>query len=547
MGGAGEEMGRDSPVMGSSDGEAAWEPGRVRHQIEHCLGRGAFGAVFLGLDELTGEQVAAKQIVFPSSTSEERFRERLQMIMNEVGLMRKLCHPHIVRYLSACREGYTLWIYMEYVSGGTLTSLVRKFGGLPSHLAKKFLRHMLYGLEYLHELHICHRDIKGDNVLLTPGGEAKLCDFGTAKQIGDAMSLCGCLDTVCGTPNYMAPEVLTGERYGLPADVWSVGCTLFEMLTAKRPFSEFAHPQAAMFHLASSGKPPALPDTVEEQAGDFAEQCFVRDPRGRASAAELLLHPYAQAPLGATTTASRQGTNRQGTSRLASTAPGRTVPPPAAEIYPETVDPHQAQEEEGEVEEECEREEGEDRLASDSEEDSPLAHTERAPDSVLPTCDVCRAGRAVWGCQQCVCSDEGRRAPLRFCPMCWDRVHDDPCGAAHRKAPLLFGRGVAAAALGGPVQWEGSVSPSRRSIHSDPSPRRGDDFRNSRDIMLGEGRLVEMLSVTDMSHPAVPSESPASTPSALSPGAQPQWGCSKCTYLNHHLLPRCEICGSDRP
>lgn len=320
------------------------------------------------------------------------------------------------------------------------------------------------------------------------------------------MSLCGCLDTVCGTPNYMAPEVLTGEKYGLPADVWSVGCTLYEMLTAKRPFSEFAHPQAAMFHLASTGKPPALPDSIDEQASDFAEQCFARDPRDRASVEQLLLHPYVQPPL----------------DRRPGAPQGNTALPPSAppmEDCPATVDLRGEQEEEEGYETSDDgslRRLDSESGAEESVEEGASEHlSAHVASPILPTCDVCRTGQAVWGCQQCTSQSD---APLQFCPTCWDRVHVD---CSHRKAPLMFGRG-------GPA-------PNSRWVGTSP-----------RNLMLSDGQLVEMLSVTDMPRPPPSSGSPVSSPSVLSP-TQSQWACPKCTYLNHPLLHACEMCGSDRP
>eukprot|EP01065_Artemidia_motanka_P036148 TRINITY_DN44052_c0_g1_i1.p1 TRINITY_DN44052_c0_g1~~TRINITY_DN44052_c0_g1_i1.p1 ORF type:complete len:523 (+),score=185.78 TRINITY_DN44052_c0_g1_i1:50-1618(+) len=520
-------------MEGAGEGSAEQLPlaqqRRVRHQLDQCLGRGAFGTVFLGLDEDTGEQVAVKQIIFGGDG--RGMRQRLEQIINEITVMQKLSHPNVVRYFGAKRESSTLWIYMEYVSGGTLTSLIRRFGGLPSALTHKFLRHILEGLRYLHSLHLCHRDIKGDNVLLRPSGEAMLCDFGTAKQIEDCLSLCGCLETVCGTPNYMAPEVLTGEKYGLPADVWSVGCTLFEMLTGKRPYSEFAHPHAAMFHLALTGKPPSLPESIDNPlAQGVLERCFVREPRMRASAEELLSHPFVD---GAVTAAGVSPNRRRPASSPAprSCTPRSSCPPSPTAATP---DPGNG--------------------AGDD-----------AQTVILPHCDLCRKDLAVWAC--CECPAE---APLRLCPHCWDSIHDGDAeeqAVPHRKAPMLFGRLTARQRDHvrmrrcdvAPETLPLGASPTCGAPLADLSPHR--DLEGAveldspgwaatqpvrgRGIVLEDGHLVDMLTIDDIP-PGQPTSMLSPATSADSPSTAQQWHCPKCTYLNHPLLPTCEMCGCDR-
>eukprot|EP00668_Euglena_longa_P043497 GGOE01057902.1.p1 GENE.GGOE01057902.1~~GGOE01057902.1.p1 ORF type:complete len:449 (-),score=131.26 GGOE01057902.1:166-1512(-) len=262
---------------------------RVRKDESQVIGSGAFGRVYKGLNEVTGQLVAVKEISFDKGGDE--LKEQLAMLAREIQIMKKLNHPNIVRYLGAHREGHTLQIFMEFVPGGSLASLVKKFGQLLEDTAKTYLTQMLCGLEYLHGQNVAHRDIKGDNVLLEVTGEVKLADFGTSKEVEDAMLMTK-MSTVTGTPWFMAPEVIKGEGYGFEADVWSVGATAIELLTGKPPFSNFPRPQAVMFHIASSTAPPPFPTGIAPSTEEFLRLCLQPDPTQRGTVQELLTSDF---------------------------------------------------------------------------------------------------------------------------------------------------------------------------------------------------------------------------------------------------------------
>jgi hypothetical protein len=205
-------------------------------------------------------------------------------------LMRKLSHPNIVRYIGTERDAKELVIFLELVPGGSISSMLGKYGKFKESVVRGYCREILHGLEYLHANKILHRDIKGPNILVDFAGVCKLSDFGCSKELyGEIASTM----TLKGTPQFMAPEVLRnhGKGYTEKADVWSVGCTVIEMCTARRPWPEFNTNEAVMYHVAMRDSCPKTPDWVSQDCKDFCAKCFARDAARRPKVSELLRHP----------------------------------------------------------------------------------------------------------------------------------------------------------------------------------------------------------------------------------------------------------------
>ncbi|NXE62202.1 M3K19 kinase, partial [Calcarius ornatus] len=257
------------------------------------LGKGAYGTVYCGLTS-QGQLIAVKQVVLDTSdqlTTEKEY----QKFHEEVDLLKTLKHVNIVTYLGTCLEDNILSIFMEFVPGGSISSILNRFGPLPEVVLCKYTRQILQGVAYLHDNCVVHRDIKGNNVMLMPTGVIKLIDFGCARRLAWA-SLGGTrgelLRSVHGTPYWMAPEVISDSGYGRKSDIWSVGCTVFEMATGKPPLASMDR-VAAMFYIgAHRGLMPALPDRFSSAAVEFVHACLTRDQHERPSALQLLDHPF---------------------------------------------------------------------------------------------------------------------------------------------------------------------------------------------------------------------------------------------------------------
>ncbi|XP_006880802.1 PREDICTED: mitogen-activated protein kinase kinase kinase 19 isoform X3 [Elephantulus edwardii] len=257
------------------------------------LGKGAYGTVYCGLTS-QGQLVAVKQVALDTSdklATEKEYRK----LQEEVDLLKALKHVNIVAYLGTCLEENIVSIFMEFVPGGSISSIINRFGPLPEMVFCKYTKQILQGVAYLHENCVVHRDIKGNNVMLMPTGIIKLIDFGCAKRLAWA-GLNGThsdmLKSMHGTPYWMAPEVINESGYGRKSDIWSIGCTVFEMATGKPPLASM-HRMAAMFYIgAHQGLMPPLPDHFSEHAVDFVRVCLTRDQHERPSALQLLKHSF---------------------------------------------------------------------------------------------------------------------------------------------------------------------------------------------------------------------------------------------------------------
>lgn len=265
-----EEALEDRQLQQASPTPFSWTKGEL-------IGIGAFGRVFSGLNNVTGELVAVKQVSFAKDeTLQGRVAEHIKALEAEVAVLKTLKHENIVQYLGTERTEDSIHIFLEYVPGGSIASLLAKFGPFQESVIRVYTRQILRGLEYLHQKGIMHRDIKGANILVDKKGTVKLADFGASKKIEDLATVGSGCKSIRGTPYWMAPEVIKQTGHGRPADIWSVGCTVIEMATGKPPWSSYAAPVAAMFQIASSKDPPPLPEHLSVEAKDFLLLCFNR-------------------------------------------------------------------------------------------------------------------------------------------------------------------------------------------------------------------------------------------------------------------------------
>ncbi|MCO5590646.1 hypothetical protein L7F22_044619 [Adiantum nelumboides] len=264
----------------------------IRWRKGELIGAGAFGSVYMGMNLDSGELLAVKQVLIAAkNVAKDKSQAHLRELEEEVKLLQNLSHPNIVRYLGTAREDDALNIFLEFVPGGSIASLLGKFGSFPEPVIRMYVRQLLRGLEYLHRNGIMHRDIKGANILVDNKGRIKLADFGASKQVVELVTISGAR-SMKGTPYWMAPEVIRQTGHSLPADIWSVGCTIIEMATGKAPWSQQFQEVAALFHIGTTKSHPPIPEHLSHEAQDFLLKCLRKEPYLRPTASELLLHPF---------------------------------------------------------------------------------------------------------------------------------------------------------------------------------------------------------------------------------------------------------------
>ncbi|CAI9261845.1 unnamed protein product [Lactuca saligna] len=263
-----------------------WKKGKL-------LGRGSFGHVYVGFNSESGEMCAMKEVTLFSDDAKSK--ESARQLGQEVSLLSRLSHPNIVQYYGSEMVDDKLYIYLEYVSGGSIYKLLQEYGQFGELAIRSYTQQILSGLAYLHAKHTIHRDIKGANILVDPNGRVKLADFGMAKHITGQT----CPLSFKGSPYWMAPEIIKNSNgSNLAVDIWSLGCTVLEMATTKPPWSQYEG-VAALFKIGNSKELPVIPDHLSDEGKDFVRQCLQRNPQLRPTAAQLLDHSFVKnaAPL----------------------------------------------------------------------------------------------------------------------------------------------------------------------------------------------------------------------------------------------------------
>ena len=258
-----------------------WRAGQV-------LGQGSEGMVLKAYDTDTGATFAVKQLFCckPQLSIQDPVVDKLQQ---EVRILKDLSHPNIVQYLGSEIVDNIYCIYLEFLPGGTIHNLVNTLGPLPESRVKMYTKQLLAGLVYLHQHRVIHRDIKGANLLLDNKGKLKLTDFGSAKRYRNELDS-GFVSTIRGSLAWTAPEIVQQGGYGRSCDVWSVGCTVIEMLTGKPPWQE--EYITLLIKLAQTEELPPIPPGISQAAASFIELCVQRDPKLRPKAFALLNHEF---------------------------------------------------------------------------------------------------------------------------------------------------------------------------------------------------------------------------------------------------------------
>jgi len=257
------------------------------YDIKDELGKGAFSIVKLAINKKTGEKVAVK-IIDKTQCSAESDAKRLK---TEVEILKTVKHPHIVGLRDLFENPQNLYLVMELVTGGELFDKIVEKGQYSEKEAAATIKKILSAVDYLHSINIAHRDLKPENLLLAGDDDTNvlLSDFGLSKIISqDTM-----METACGTPYYVAPEVLSAQGYDKEVDLWSIGVITYLLLCGFPPFYGETLPEVfEQIMKADYEFPDPYWTDISKEAKDFISKLLVVDSKKRLTAKQAIEHPW---------------------------------------------------------------------------------------------------------------------------------------------------------------------------------------------------------------------------------------------------------------
>ncbi|XP_063298745.1 TRAF2 and NCK-interacting protein kinase isoform X13 [Pelobates fuscus] len=288
-------MASDSPArsLDEIDLSALRDPAGIFELVE-LVGNGTYGQVYKGRHVKTG-QLAAIKVMDVTGDEEEEIKQEINM------LKKYSHHRNIATYYGAFIKKNPpgmddqLWLVMEFCGAGSVTDLIKNTKGntLKEEWIAYICREILRGLSHLHQHKVIHRDIKGQNVLLTENAEVKLVDFGVSAQLDRTV---GRRNTFIGTPYWMAPEVIACDEnpdatYDFKSDLWSLGITAIEMAEGAPPLCDM-HPMRALFLIPRNPAPRLKSKKWSKKFQSFIESCLVKNHGQRPSTEQLMKHPF---------------------------------------------------------------------------------------------------------------------------------------------------------------------------------------------------------------------------------------------------------------
>ena len=256
------------------------------------LGHGSFATVWRGHHRTTNAPVAIKSISRSKLSGHVKHADNLQ---SEISILRTLQSPHIVQLLDLQSSERHIYLILEFCAGGDLSHFLRQHKALPLPLVQHFARHLMLGLQLLHSKQLIHRDLKPQNLLLDQAthpmqATLKLADFGFARELeGEDLAA-----TLCGSPLYMAPEILRYQPYDGKADLWSVGAIVYEMVAGRPPYTGQNHLELLQRIDREEVHFPATLQ-VSAECVDFIVRLLKRRPEERMSFEHFFDHPFVRA------------------------------------------------------------------------------------------------------------------------------------------------------------------------------------------------------------------------------------------------------------
>mmetsp|Transcript_33338 Transcript_33338/g.81855 ORF Transcript_33338/g.81855 Transcript_33338/m.81855 type:complete len:549 (-) Transcript_33338:171-1817(-) len=251
------------------------------------LGIGSFGKVKLAVHKETSIKVAIKVL----NKKKVQALDMNDKVWREINVLKLFSHPHIIRLYEVIDSPTDIYVVMEYVSGGELFDYIVAKGRLSEDEARRFFQQIVAGIDYCHKYMVVHRDLKPENLLLDANLNVKIADFGLSNMMRDGSFL----KTSCGSPNYAAPEVISGQLYaGAEVDIWSCGVILYALLCGNLPFDD---ENIANLFKKIKGGVYTMPGYLSEGCRDLIPRMLVVDPLQRITVNQLRKHSWFQVNL----------------------------------------------------------------------------------------------------------------------------------------------------------------------------------------------------------------------------------------------------------
>lgn len=259
-----------------------------KYEIEKNLGQGTFAKVKQARNKETNELVAIKVL-----DKEVIQKEKMgNQVKREISIMKKISHPNIVRLYEVLASKNKIFIVLELVTGGELFDKIVKNKRLPEELARFYFQQLCVATHHCHLQGVCHRDLKPENLLLDEMENLKISDFGLSAMFDPDDGGKSLLVTMCGTPNYVAPEVISDKKKGYEgakADTWSIGIVLFVFLAGYLPFDEQMLP--TLFKKIQNAE-YKIPDFISPEAKDLITKILMPEPDKRLTIPDIACHPW---------------------------------------------------------------------------------------------------------------------------------------------------------------------------------------------------------------------------------------------------------------
>lgn len=256
-------------------------PSLANFTLLRTIGTGSFARVRLAIDRANNEIVVLKSM----SKSLLLRRKQVAHVLSEKALLAQLSSPFLLTLKGSFQDTFSLYLVLEFVQGGELYHMLAKKGCIESHDARIYAAEVVCALSYLHSKSVVYRDLKPENVLIASTGHVKLADFGFAKQLKPKEKTY----TLCGTPEYLAPEIILNTGHDFRCDWWAVGVLIYEMLTGTAPFradNPYNLYKTILTHQVE------YPSQMENNARDLVAALLTKDPEVRATESDIRAHSF---------------------------------------------------------------------------------------------------------------------------------------------------------------------------------------------------------------------------------------------------------------